>query len=107
MFSVEEVCYECNCTVVDDRDYLEIATWVYMGFFKMNCNSADFDVPFHFYRFAKFDDFRRWKQSGGSKLESINLTSMEQVCRRFLDRQAMVDSVMNWHNYLTGSDMDR
>jgi len=106
MFSEEEVCYECNCMVIEDREYLEIVTWVYLGFFRMNCNSTDCDVPFHFYRFAKFDDFRRWKQNRGATLESINLTSMDQVRRKFVDRQAMVESVTDWHNYLCGQDAD-
>src|SRR6056297_3577553 len=107
MFSENEVCYECNCTVVEDRDYFEIATWVYLGFFKTEQSSTDCDVPFHFYRFAKFDDFQRWKQNGGTKLEAINLTSMDQVRRRFVDRQAMVDSVLDWHKFLSGPDPDR
>ncbi|TWU59551.1 hypothetical protein V7x_55670 [Crateriforma conspicua] len=101
MFSEEDVCYECNCTVVDGRDCLEVATWVYLGYFKMNCNSTDCDVPNHFYRFVKFDDFHRWKQNQDTELPCVNLTSMAQVRQRFVDRQAMVDSVLDWHNYLT------
>ena len=104
MFSENEICYECNCTVLEDRDCLELATWVYLGVVKQDCNSTDCDVPYHFYQFAKFDDYHRWKQNPQTKLPRINLTSEEQVRRRFVDRQAMVDSVADWHNYLLETD---
>jgi hypothetical protein len=106
MFSEEEACYECNCTVVGHRDYLEITTWVYLGVFKMNSNSADCDIPFHFYRFAKSEDFHPWKKNGGSELAAINLTSINQIRRRFVDRKAMLDYVVDWHDYLSAPNAD-
>ena len=33
-------------------------------------------------------------------LPTVNLTTIDQVRRRFVDRQAMFDSVLDWHNYL-------
>ena len=106
MFSEEEVCYECCCTVVDGRDCLELTTWVYLGFVKQNFSATSCDVPYHFYQFAKFEDFCRWKQNPETKLPSINLTSKEHVQRKFVGRQAMVDSATSWHNYLLETETD-
>ena len=104
MFSDNEVCYECGCIVIEDRECLELTTWVYLGFVKRDFTSTDCDVPYHFHRFAKLDDYFRWKQDPDSELPHIYLTTETEIRLRFFNRQEMVDSVFDWHQYLLETD---
>ena len=100
MLSEQEICYECSCILIDDRDALEISTWIYLGFVKTSCGSIDCEVPNHFHKFAKLEDYSRSIQDPAFELPHIFITTTQEVRKRFLNREAMIESANMWHQQL-------
>lgn len=98
-----EVVYECGLrTIGDHSGQVVVSTMKYMGKKRKEFTVSDCDVPFEFYEFVEYKPFAT---SGEPPTDSELIPSANDVEKRMLTLQELIDELEFWRDQIGKDEM--